>query len=231
MALTRVQEHQVNTTVMGITDNITVLNQNASGANSYDIGFVFDRGLTISTALVWNESTKTFRFATTSSISATQNTITVVSNAPILSGQHYISNGNFTADGDAISATYVARNITTDANVHLLYLDGISQLVNLNSNNVWSFDITVAGLRTDANCSAAASFNFIGAIAQGNTGPTSTFMVNGYSKSVIAKTDSTWDVNLVANTTGGSLDIQVNGNVGQTVRWVAKIDAVEISLV
>lgn len=228
MALTRVQEYQVNTTQTGITDNLVILNQAQTGINSNDIGFVFDRGSSPNVALVWNEANGTFRFAVTSTTATTPtSTITINSNAPLLTGQHYISNGNFTADGDALSASYIQRNTTSGNTPTPLFLDGSGQELIVTINSMWTFDVTISATRTDAT--DYASFKILGAVTRGST-VGSIALLGTPSMTIVGRTDSTWVTSVGVDTSTAALVFAVTGAAGKTIRWVANIMTTEVAL-
>ena len=55
MALTRVRDYQVDTSIMGVDDPITTLNQDQTGANTSDIGLVFNRGTSGNVGFIWKK--------------------------------------------------------------------------------------------------------------------------------------------------------------------------------
>lgn len=65
MGLTRPRLGQFQTTTTAFDDEIIVLNNSASGANTNNIGIVFERGDSTNTALIWDESANTFAFVGT----------------------------------------------------------------------------------------------------------------------------------------------------------------------
>ncbi len=228
MSLTRIQEYQVNTTQTGITDNLAVMNQAQTGANTNDIGFVMDRGSLPNVALIWNEANGAFRLAVTSTTATTPTAnIAVISNAPLMTGQLYISNGNFSTDGDAISAAYIQRNITSTNTPTPLYTDGLSQELIVTLNSLWTFDITVSAIRTDAV--DYASFKILGAVTCGATAA-SISLLGTPTTTVIGHTDSTWTASTSVDTATGALVTTVTGATGKTIRWVANILTTEVAI-
>jgi hypothetical protein len=58
-----------------VADPLVVLNRNAAGANTYDIGFVFERGASINTAFIWDEANEQFALISTTEVGTTQGSI------------------------------------------------------------------------------------------------------------------------------------------------------------
>jgi hypothetical protein len=65
MALTRPTAAQFKTTKVDFTDTIIRINSDETGANTNDIGIIFERGSHTNAAIVWDESDDTFRLIST----------------------------------------------------------------------------------------------------------------------------------------------------------------------
>ena len=48
------------------------------------------------------------------------------------------------------------------------------------------------------------------------------------NKTVITKDDGSWNINISIDNFNGVLKFIVNGNMGQTVRWLARLTTVEV---
>ena len=48
------------------------------------------------------------------------------------------------------------------------------------------------------------------------------------NKTVITKDDGSWNINISIDNFNGVLKFIVNGNLGQTVRWLARLTTVEV---
>jgi hypothetical protein len=150
------------------------------------------------------------------------------SNARVFGMKAY-ANGEFASAGDAQMGIYVLRNETTDNTATELFLDGTggTQRLIVINNSVYTFDILVAARRTDAT-GGGAGYRFVGVIRKDTT-PGSTTFVGTPSKTVIGETDGPWDANVVADTINGSLRINVTGQNGKTIRWVATVRTTEVT--
>lgn len=121
MALTRPRLGQLITNVSSLTDNLTVINSAASQAN-VDVGFIFNRtdgiGSVPNVAVYWNETTKSFSFATTAdSGDVAFSNVNATSWANITAG-NITANGFFWPNGASYGASIIAaQSIYSNANV------------------------------------------------------------------------------------------------------------------
>lgn len=144
-------------------------------------------------------------------------------------GMFAYANGQFTGAGDAQSGLYVLRIETTNNTTTEMFLDGSAgtQRILLPNNSLFTFDILVAARRTDA-VGGGAGYRFVGVIKKDTTNASTTF-VGTPSKTVIGETDAPWDANVVADTTNGALRVNVVGQNGKTIRWVATVQTSEVT--
>jgi hypothetical protein len=139
------------------------------------------------------------------------------------------ANGRFGSTGDAQVGRYLLRTHTVNSAATEMFVDGTggSTRLTLPDNSTWHFTATVTGHRTDAG-DGHAGYKVEGVIYR-NSGANTIAIQGSVIKSVIAESNPSWDINIVADTTNGSLKINVTGQAGKTVRWVALIDTVEIT--
>jgi hypothetical protein len=139
------------------------------------------------------------------------------------------ASGTFANDGDAQTRVLVLRTQTTNATVTEMFLDGTggTQRMVLADDTTWAFRILVSARRTDAN-NESAVYQFVGGIDRNATAGT-TAIVGTVSKTVVAEDTAAWDVTVNADTTNGSLRIQVTGQAAKTIRWVARAELVEVT--
>jgi len=104
MALTRPLLSQLNTNIIAFSDNMMVVN--AANVANRDIGMVYDRSLGSmpNVAMVWQESSKSFTFAYTTSSGLTNANIVVSSNADIKAG-------NISSVTSAVTGNITAGNV------------------------------------------------------------------------------------------------------------------------
>jgi hypothetical protein len=143
-----------------------------------------------------------------------------------LSGGNVYANGSFTNAGDAQCGQYVVRNITTDDTTTELFLDGATTQFALLDHSAVTFELSLIAMRTDAT-GGSASYTFTGSIRR-DVGAASTTITGSVSKVIVAETNPQWACDVVADTTNGALKIAVGGQVGKTIRWVGRLQTVEV---
>lgn len=143
-----------------------------------------------------------------------------------LAGQISMSSGNFSNNGDAQRGFYTLRNITTNAIITELYLEGASDKLIMADSCTLGFMIRVVARRTDST-NQSAVYEFRGAISR-ESGASSTRLVGKINKTIIAEDIAAWDANVDANTLNGALRIRVSGENSKTIRWVATVDTTEV---
>ena len=142
-------------------------------------------------------------------------------------GQRVIANGRFAALGDAQGSELVVRRSTTNATQSELFLDGSSLRITIANDTTWAFECLIVGRRTDADNESAA-YRITGCIDR-NTNAASTALVGTPTVTVISEDTAAWDVDAVADTTNGSLNLRVTGEAAKTIRWVGWVRLVEVT--
>lgn len=157
--------------------------------------------------------------------SATGNNTVALGNSAVSSieGGLVYANGNFSVAGDIKRGLYILRGTT--ANNTLTELTTPARLV-LANNSSWSFDVRVTG--RDTTTGDTASYLYQGAIKRGANAAATT-IVNAVAETIFAEDDTSWSAQVDADTTNGSLRVQVTGDAANTVRWVAEVVTTEIS--
>jgi hypothetical protein len=145
-------------------------------------------------------------------------------------GQTTLSHGRFGTDGDAQNSTYVLKGITTNATFTTIQNNGAH--VKLASNRSMMFTAHIIGRRTDSingSTNDNAAYILKGSIFNDGYGAA---VVGSVTKTVVAETDSNWDVQ--ATVTGGGagqtdqINIQCKGATSKTVNWVIKLELLEV---
>lgn len=144
-------------------------------------------------------------------------------------GVYSMSSGQFAAAGDAQAVVYVLRRQTTDATQSVLTTngsaEGASNTMIMPNDTSWGFRVTVAARRADVD-GESASYEFKGAIKR-DTNAASTAIVGSVTKNIYAESTTAWDVAVNAETTNGSLRVQVTGEAAKTIRWVAHVEIIQ----
>lgn len=141
-------------------------------------------------------------------------------------GSLAIGNGKFATAGDAQSGVYVLRGITNSTASVELFLDGSSQRLTLPNNSVMVFSMLIAARRTNAT-GGGAGYEIKGVIKKDAT-VGSTTIVGTRTRNLLGETNSSWDADVSADTSNGSLKITVTTGLfggSPTVRWVATVTA------
>lgn len=140
-------------------------------------------------------------------------------------GQHTQASGRFSTAGDAQVSSLVARIITTNATPLELYLNGSTERLSIASDTTWVFRILVVARRANGD-NESAGYEFKGVI-DNNAGTTA--LVGSVTKTVLAEDMPAWDCDVTADDTNDALIITATGEAGKTIRWVAKIELVEVT--
>lgn len=146
-----------------------------------------------------------------------------------LYAQRTLAGGYFGDEGDAQLTQMVARKITTDATANVeLFLDGNDDRMVLPANRTWGFRIMLGARQTAGSGTVgdSAIYEFKGGIKR--DGSNNTALVGTVTKTVIAEDVAAWDAQVTADDTNESLKIDVTGEAGKTIHWVACIELVEV---
>lgn len=139
------------------------------------------------------------------------------------------ANGNFGSIGDAQIGTYLLRTITTNTTETEMFIDGVggSQQLILLDNSTWTFTATITGHRTDT-VNGHAGYKIEGVVYRG-VGVATTTILGNPVLTVLSETNNEWEIRVYADTTIGALAFTCIGQSGKTIRWLAKIETVEVT--
>lgn len=138
-----------------------------------------------------------------------------------------VSNGSFITSGDASSASFVVRNVTTDDSPTNLFLDGTTATFTLklpNTFSSWFFKVNIVGQAVPTSAVYSASFE--GGMWRTST-PGSTQFFDTPTTTSEFKVSNAWSTTVIADTSSDALAVQVTGEVGKTIQWVAKVEIVQ----
>jgi hypothetical protein len=161
----------------------------------------------------------------------TTNTANVQS-AGILAGENALANrrsmqahasGQFSAQGDAQRARFVLRCKTTTNTGVQMALDGATTYLGIPANKVIALTINISGVKSDGSAVA----HYLRQYCVKNVGGTSSEV---YAPVTIGTDNAAGTtIALSANNGDDTLRILVTGIASETWRWVAAVDAVEIT--
>lgn len=130
--------------------------------------------------------------------------------------------GSFETAGDAQLSFYMMRGTGIGTAWTSLSLGGYGYHLTLANDRIMAFDILIAG-STEAG--ESAGYRIQGLIERVGA---STTLVGVPIVTTLGENDSAWDVQVLADNTNEALLVQVKGN-GETIRWVASVQTVEVS--
>lgn len=144
-----------------------------------------------------------------------------------------VSNAGSRSVVNSVTSRYnnlILRKTTTDGATYTLTADGqsagvLNQIV-FSNDSTYSFKILVVARRSDTD-GENAGWDLTG-VATRNTNSLST-VVLGVNKTLLYKTTSSWDCNVVADTVNGGISVTVTGDSSKTIKWVATVNIVEVT--
>jgi hypothetical protein len=136
-----------------------------------------------------------------------------------------IAPGQFAVPDDVRARTIVARNSTTNATSTPLFLDGASTRLVLANNSSLAYDICVSAHST-TNVAEQATFWRRGKIYRVANAASTTLVPGEIAENQV--NGLPWTVTVSADTSNGALNIAVVGEASKNIRWVARINAVEV---
>lgn len=141
-------------------------------------------------------------------------------------GQFAHANGEFAAVGDAQFVRFVLRNKTTNATATTLALDGGSvRLLTITSGRVNSLLCRICGVKSDGSAVA----NYVRRVVIKNVSGTTSLVGSVETIGTDIEDNASTDVAITADDTNDALQINVTGITGETWRWVAVVEGVEIA--
>lgn len=137
-------------------------------------------------------------------------------------GEQAYASGYFSEPGDAQASTYVLRNVTTDSSTTELFLDGSGERMGVDANRSMTYQIHVVARDVDSGSSDGWRYSGLvvnnGTIVQ-NIGPDLDWDAEF----------SGWIVSVEADDTNKALVVKVTGASNTTIRWVARVETVEVA--
>ena len=139
-------------------------------------------------------------------------------------GERAYSSGVFSASGDAQHVQLIARNVTADDIADLLYLNGTTDLPTIGVNQIISGTVNILGVNTTGTVIARYLRQVTISNIAGTTALTGAVVTLGTD---VAGGTS---IAITADDTSDALHISVTGVIGSTIRWIAQIDGVQITI-
>lgn len=140
-----------------------------------------------------------------------------------------MSGGRFQTSGDAQAGRYMVRTTTVNQFPTECFLDGTNGTyrIVMPDDATWSYSIHITAHRTDGS-DGHAGFHVAGVVHRG-AGPSSIGMQGLPIKSILSRSNASWDINISTDPTHGALKVTVTGEAGKIIRWLAVVDTVEVT--
>lgn len=135
------------------------------------------------------------------------------------------SSGGFSFNGDAQKGLYILRNTTNNSDQKPLFLDGVSQRLNLSGFSTYAFSGMVAARSSNGTSSG---WRFTGTIKRGAELSSTTIVGMVIGTPDMDSGAVGWGLSIAANTTTGSLEILVTGAISTDINWVATVETCEV---
>jgi hypothetical protein len=220
-----------------VNDPLIVLNNAFAGSNSYDLGFIFNRGSDPNKAFYWDESSDEFRLITTTETGTTYGSITAETN------YEKLRLGNLVAQYDVSTITLTATGfINTTANISgavvnagALNATGTTTLAAVNSTGFINTTGNISGAVVNAGAlnatgtttlAAVNSTGFINTTANVSAAVVNTGALNATGTTTLAAVNSSGFINTTGNISGAVINggainstglINTSGNVSAAV--------------
>jgi hypothetical protein len=142
-------------------------------------------------------------------------------------GENVRANGKFTNVGDAQISDNVLRIITTDATATLIGLGGAASAPTMPAGTSWFFTAKIVARRTDVEGDTAC-FEVKGLMQKIGTNAVALVGTPTITQLFASSGATTWAVTVSVGTS--TLNIRGTGEAGKTIRWVMKLERVEVSV-
>ena len=130
--------------------------------------------------------------------------------------------------GSYVAKNYLLWGTTTNAVETEIFVGGVTNSrIAVGANTTINYSVQVVARRTDApGESAAWELKAVGDSFSGTVAD-----VGNVYEVVVARDDTSWQVDARADDTNNAIGIFVTGAAGKTIRWVAEIETSEINIV
>jgi hypothetical protein len=140
-------------------------------------------------------------------------------------GMRSRSVGRFAAQGDSQEVGFLLRNKTTNNTATTLFTDGSSARLTIPSGKVMSAVCRICGIKSDGSAVA----NYVRSVVIKNVGGTTALVGSAETIGTDIEDNASTDVAITADNTNDALQINVTGITGETWRWVAVVEGLEIA--
>ena len=141
-------------------------------------------------------------------------------------GQLAIGTKFFNNAGDVQFSIYNLTNSTSNATQTELYLDGVNatERLTIENDSAWTFEVRVVAFSQAGT--EADGWRFFGVIKRGANAAATAIVGTVVKEGRVGSTS--WDFDVDADTTNGSLRLQATGEAAKSIYWSAVVQATEI---
>lgn len=137
-------------------------------------------------------------------------------------GEQAYASGYFAQPGDAQASTHVLRNVTSDDSATELFLDGSGERLTIGSDRSMTYEVHV--IARDVDTGDSDGWRFSGVILNNGTN----VQING-PQTDLDTGFQPWIVDVRADDVNKALAIEVTGALNTNIRWVARVETVEVA--
>jgi hypothetical protein len=215
----------INSTTMSVDDiNLVLASGAADAAAANGAGITVDGA---SATLVYTNSGDKWKFNKPVEINgtllSTTGTVILTDNLSLNSTSKVVTQGTASYN----NKQYILHGITTDGTESQLYIGGVADArIPVVTNSTVFYECNIAARRTDSpNESAGWELQ---AVVDNFSGTTAD--VGDVYEIAAARDDASWLVDARADNTTDTINIYVTGAAGKTIRWVAVVQTMEITV-
>lgn len=133
--------------------------------------------------------------------------------------------GQFSSGGDAQAVRFVLRNKTTNTTPTTLFLEGSATRLTIPSGKKLTALVWISGIKSDGSSCA----EYLRKVSIKNVGGTTSLIGSVETIGTDVEDNASTDVAITADNTNDALQISVTGITGETWRWVAVVDGLEVA--
>ena len=133
--------------------------------------------------------------------------------------------GYFGAVGDAQKVAFGLFVKTTNATPTTLYSNGTSARLTIPSGKIMFCNVLISGIKSDGSAAAC----YMRKLAIKNLGGTTSLVGSVETIGTDIEDNASTDVAITADNTNDALQIDVTGITGETWRWIAVVEGIEIA--
>ncbi len=214
----------------GLRGSVAFAGGQATGREAVAIGYNCTASGANTSLSIGNGSTASGNFSATAignACTASGNITQAIGNGAVSDRTSMYSRaaGTFAAAGDAQQVAFVLRNKTTNNTATTLFADGSSARLTIPSGKVLSALCRICGIKSDGTAVA----NYVRRVVIKNLAGTTSLVGAVETIGTDIEDNAATDVAITADNTNDALQINVTGITGETWRWVAVVEGLEIA--